>query len=100
MIRGEAWLNDLVKSARREVAGGKAMGFYQAIATLADQRDAAREALKPFAAAWDTVTDNESVVRTCSMSQIGRLCGCEVSGVHFKAAAAVLNQTTGTPSCP
>lgn len=62
----------------------------QGMADAADEILRLRAALTPFAEAWKTVTSNEAVVRTCSLSQLGRLCECELSGADFQQAALSL----------
>lgn len=49
-----------------------------------------REALEPFAEAWDVAVHHEGLVRHLTLGQLGELAAHEVSGVHFRRARAAL----------
>lgn len=69
--------------------------FEEALHEMLDGRDAEnkrlRDALTPFAKAWKTVTSN-SAVHHLSLSQLARLCECEISAVDYQRAARTLEE--------
>ena len=50
----------------------------------------AEKAPEAFAEAWDVATQHRAVTEKLTMGQIGELAAHEVSGIHYRNAAAAL----------
>lgn len=67
------------------------------IRLLEQQLKTAREALEPFAAAWNVHSGKPDVLRHLTLGDLGALAAHHVSGIHFKNAAAAI-RSLGEPS--
>lgn len=66
------------------------------IRLLEQQLSTAREALEPFAAAWNVHSGKPDVLRHLTLGDLGALAAHHVSGIHFKNAAAAI-RSLGEP---
>jgi plasmid stabilization system protein ParE len=58
----------------------------------ADTIESLREALEPFARAWEIVTERPEIVRGLTLASLALVAAYELSGTHYQRAAAALSK--------
>ena len=90
--RDEAKQAAFLENAERKNANSIARTAEARAEAAEAERDRLREALEPFAEAWDVAVHHEDLVRHLTLGQLGELAAHEVSGAHFRRARAALQK--------